>query len=746
MDKQALAIDLLSLANTKKEGMCDVDGELFVQDGIRAMLDNYKLHVSALKAAFGDKVVVKLGLCGDIMIKTGVWAEGYSYFWLKDYKFSSKTPETVEFEIDLSGHEDGFLEIYILSFQDSVIYSIAPAARTGETGAGEILYDMLFPRYDLCQEEPLYFQEIKNTKNKIFRSSSDFNQSLEEVIEEPDSIFYSYEDQAIHWHKDAALSLLTYFNAFSSFKWYKYTNVEDLKILLDFKGEGYADLVCQSFEGGAVATSWTLSAKERSSFLLELDKYPQSGILGVFIRARKGSVLYGGAYASDSAPSQDVRLGIGVTTYKREKNVAASVARLREAVQSHPFYYDKISIAVVDNGRTLKPEDVAGAELIPNRNLGGSGGFMRGLMSHRDKGVATHCLFMDDDAACEPGAVFRSMSFLRHAKDDKLAVSGAMLYENLKFQQWENGAWFNNGCHSLKKDFDLRNPKLLAVNERENNKYPIYGAWWFFMFPIKQVKQFSFPFFVRGDDIEFSYANDFTICTLNGVASWQEDFNTKESPQTAYFYIRSHIMHNLTISSLEAGRMETIKMLWKIFKRHNDSYQYDTAKNIVKALNGVMKGPKYWLDNMETDKIRAEVSGSMTYEKRKPMNPNNKFLDYADPLIENELASNIMRSLTFNGHLLPRFMLSDKRTYVKVEDYPQPERAFGRKKIVVASPLIEKQWVLGKNSGYYFENMLRFGLAALKFCFLKNRLQKKYAQFYKNNLREDKFWKIEFNK
>ena len=36
-----------------------------------------------------------------------------------------------------------------------------------------------------------------------------------------------------------------------------------------------------------------------------------------------------------------------------------------------------------------------------------------------------------------------------------------------------------------------------------------YGGWWYFAFPVDQVKHQPFPFFVRGDDVSFSLVHDF---------------------------------------------------------------------------------------------------------------------------------------------------------------------------------------------------------------------------------------------
>ena len=58
---------------------------------------------------------------------------------------------------------------------------------------------------------------------------------------------------------------------------------------------------------------------------------------------------------------------------------------------------------------------------IANRNLGGAGGFARGLIAAEDGGF-THCLFMDDDAAFQMENLIRSFAFLRLARNPDAAL------------------------------------------------------------------------------------------------------------------------------------------------------------------------------------------------------------------------------------------------------------------------------------------------------------------------------------
>lgn len=76
---------------------------------------------------------------------------------------------------------------------------------------------------------------------------------------------------------------------------------------------------------------------------------------------------------------------------------------------------------------------------------------------------------------------------------------------------------------------------------------------------------YSFPFFVRGDDIEFSYTNKFKIIHMNGIAVWQEDFKIKESPMTLYLDVRSHVLHHLVLEQIDHGPVQILKMVWAFF-------------------------------------------------------------------------------------------------------------------------------------------------------------------------------------
>lgn len=704
---------------------CLMGDELYIEEGKWLRWEHLQLSpldVVSLEKVYGDRFSLSLNFVGKLLVKAGVSSEGKSYVWCGEKTLEAHSPGKGTCEIDLSGIQSGTLEISLHALEECVVFADSPVSTIEKDILPErVLYDFLSPTYELCCEEPLYYRFTG------------------------ERAYYSFEEKCVHLNKDSSVDLLTYFNAFSAVKWQKYTNVDHLALYLDFMGEARAEAIHICERGKSVLAAWKLKADHRTTLELPLGKYPDTGIIGLRIHAEQKCVLYGGGYLTDAPETQPVRLGIGITTYRREEAVKASVARLGKAIAAHPLYHDVIDITVVDNGQTLVPEDVPAATLIPNRNLGGTGGFMRSLMHYQDKGTYTHCLFMDDDASCEAGSLFRSMSFMRHAKDMSVAVSGAMLSENVQFIQWENGAWFDKCCHPMHCNYDLRDPNILVLNEKEDAPQSTYGAWWFFMFPINNVEMYSFPFFVRGDDIEFSYTNKFRIVRMNGIAVWQEDFKIKESPMTLYLDVRSHVLHHLVLKHIDQGPAQILKMVWAFFHRFNWAYQYDTANAIAMSFSDMLEGPRYWLDNMDTGKIRAKIKKKYTLETSRPLRENYRDVPEALENVRLPFCTQFIRRVSLNGHLLPGCMVRKGISRLNKYQVPFINRVFLRDKILVCNEVDRTEMVLKRNPRYFMKNVYFLSVSSLRFIKKYKTLKYKYRTFLAG-LKQDNFWRDTFNK
>ncbi len=683
-------------------------------------ITNGPISVDSLKENEGDAIKLPITFRGSIEVKIGVKREAYSFSWVCEKHLESTGWATQFCTFDLSRFESGELEITFLGLDYSAVIFNIPQAKKIAFPRETELYSFISPSYDLCCEEQIYYR---------FSGTS---------------VYYSFEDGYVHMEKNTSVDLLTYFNAFSACKWHKYTNIENLSAYIDFQGEADVFIVHKDKTGQRYFKAFCVKAEERGVFELPMGSYPETGLLGLFISASKKSVLYGGGWLSPDPEVQHVRLGIGITTFKREDAAKAAVARLSKAISGHPLYSGCIDITVVDNGQTLAQEDLPGATLVPNRNLGGTGGFTNSLIRYQETGVHTHCLFMDDDASCEASSIFRSMSFIRHATDPRTSLSGAMLFENIQFQQWENGAWFDGGCHSLKRDFDMRDPERLLENEEEPDER-IYGAWWFFFFPLAEAKNYSLPFFVRGDDIDFSYNNDFEVLSLNGVSCWQQDFKTKESAMTAYLFLRSHVVHHLTIPFLKCGFRKIWKILWGHFREYNNSYYYGTAACVNLAMRHIMQGPAFWEKNMVPVDILKQIKELSACEKAEPYTELElKMLEFADKNIKTKLGPAFIRKASLYGHLLPSFMIRHTpRAMIYKWMTPNKKRVYMRDQVIVIDELQRKKIVLKRDPRHYLGNLAEFLKLSFKMYCQYDKLRKQYIAGTQQQ-RTRAFWKKQF--
>lgn len=394
----------------------------------------------------------------------------------------------------------------------------------------------------------------------------------------------------------------------------------------------------------------------------------QRGLLVVALTALGPARLSHGAFVTPLPDAAPPRLGIVITTFRREAAVAETVARIaglfaetgagaRIGASAHVF--------VIDNGQSLNLPPTPGVSVIPNRNLGGAGGFARGLAEAEAQGFS-HCLFMDDDASFQMENLIRCFAFLSLATSPKAALAGAMISAGKPWAIWENGARFDRFCRPLCHLADLR--LRLEVMRMElataRPKPPgFYGGWWFFAFPLAGVTRHPFPFFVRGDDISFSLANRFDTATLNGVVSFQEDFAAKESAQTLFLDLRNHLHHHLVQPDMEIGAWGTARIALHFLARSIVRMHYDSAEAQLLSWESVMQGPEHFTDNADMTAKRAEIGQLIRSEAWQPVTD----LAVEEPQDLPRPLPQLMK-LTLNGHLLPFFGRFGRRVRLGIAD------------------------------------------------------------------------------
>lgn len=476
------------------------------------------------------------------------------------------------------------------------------------------------------------------------------------------AVALSMTGQRLHFGAGGAARFDTAANLFNLGKWQRNCGLSDLRLRLE--GRGRFELVVIQAparrsrerlvnEVVELEPGWPLSLDLSALLLHE----PRSVVCFTLLALGEGE-LTGAAWETAQPPKHLPQLALSITTFRREAAVEASVARFESFMAQSPLA-PFLHLFVVDNGRSAEIRPSAHVTPIGNENLGGSGGFARGLLAAEDRG-ATHCLFMDDDASIHMGALERTWAFLAHADNPRTAVAGGLTMANHRWAIWESGAIFRQNCKPQWLGTDLRDSGEVLQMEQESTgpkPHDFYGGWWYFAFPVAHAKYRPFPFFVRGDDVSFSIANDFDIVTLPGVVCFQDaDFSDKESLQSLYLDLRSHLVHHLALPDMDIGRIATLKIPAWFFLRSMMQCHYETLEALNLAIEDVLSGPDFFAANADMADRRATLGQIRKTEAWRPLQeappPSRRRFDPR----QNRFWRMVMK-YSLNGHLLPFFGL-----------------------------------------------------------------------------------------
>lgn len=490
----------------------------------------------------------------------------------------------------------------------------------------------------------------------------------------------------VHFSPGAEADFGTYYNLFNSGKWVKHCALKTLKLQLE--GSGQFELAvfhARPEQSTDRVITEVISLTDGIPFSIDVKPHGGFDTPGTvhfqLIALTQGHLDHAHWQTIDMARCTP-HLMLSITTFQREDAVARTVARFNDFTAYTPIV-DHLHLTVVDNGQTAKITTNDHVSVIPNANLGGSGGFTRGLLAAQARG-ATHCLFMDDDAAVHIEAIERTWTFLAYATDPSTAVAGAVANAEHRWQLWENGALFDRVCYPQHMGVDLREQdQVLAMEFASTATQPnnFYGGWWYFAFPVDQVQHMPFPFFVRGDDVSFSLVHNFNIVTLPGVMSFQdEDFSVKETPLTVYLDLRSHMAHHLSLPQMEIGRRGMMKIILRFYLRSLLFCHYDTLQAIGLALKDVVAGPTYFAKNADMSARRTEIAALTDIERWRPSTDlvpkgQRRWLSPHVWLLR------LAMKLTLNGHFLPGFRAFGNRITLKARQRGQLRQVWGASEI-----------------------------------------------------------------
>lgn len=479
-------------------------------------------------------------------------------------------------------------------------------------------------------------------------------------------------DRCLRLRRGASASFDTYFGCFPAGRWRSLTTVRSVGLEIDVAGAVRAEVVLahpQRAERVVAAADLAGPGPGTRVALPPLDDM-NDGVLYVRVTGRSAmSEVRAGRWVTADPPERDVRLGVIITTYNRPRFVRDNVARLVADPPDGPGTPDGAGsrdgarVLVVDNGRNLRLDvpDGAPVTVVPNPNLGGAGGFARGLHELRREGWATHALVMDDDVRFEPESLRRTRALLAYASDPELCVHGSMLSADRPAELFEAGSCYRRRAVSpldpVGRGRDMSDWRSVLVGELDG---PFdYAAWWFLAVPLSLTDENPLPMFMRGDDVCWGLLHGGrNTVTAPGVAVWHQDFDAKLSPAGWYYETR-----NFTLADVLA---DPGYRWWHAERRFLDAalrplfaFKYDTADHVARGMRDLLAGPDHWLA-LDQTQLNAELRANGG-ERIGELGDDLATIPLAAPAPAlRRLAGGAAAAVTLGGNLLPRRLRAER--------------------------------------------------------------------------------------
>lgn len=409
----------------------------------------------------------------------------------------------------------------------------------------------------------------------------------------------------------------TYFNALPTSKWREYTVAKDFHLHLELRGSA-----CEVFRTSAGAFDYDSNVHDEGKLSVPAsDEWVawdlpitvgSEDVLNAFLIETDGIVeMRRACYCAEVDP-KDVRiveLALATTTFKKEEFILKNIDLIKnqiiatdEAISGH------FTLHVVDNGRTLDAHALEGprVHIHPNPNVGGSGGFARGMIEAMEQQPrATHVLLMDDDVIVSAESIIRTFNLLSIVNDEyrDAFVSGAMMSLEEPYLRTEDLGFFTctGNFRPLKP---AENVSLLhgivsgETYEAPTDLYPdtsqLYAGWWFCSIPVSTIERegLPLPLFVRSDDAEYSLRCKPRFMTMSGICVWHAAFQFKYSAAVERYQVsRNTLICQFTTDM--APMSDFLREVRHVVHLDLKKYNYDDAELAVEGLEDFLRGPQF---------------------------------------------------------------------------------------------------------------------------------------------------------
>ncbi|GAB2828873.1 glycosyltransferase [Lentzea nigeriaca] len=441
-------------------------------------------------------------------------------------------------------------------------------------------------------------------------------------LDEPENVHSHVSSRrAVTVPRSAKVSFASYFNAFPASYWKRWTVVEDVVLRMSVRGSGRIDVYRSKPSGDIIHLEGTMIRSPKAwtevSLKINLAPFEDGGWIWFDVFTDDSTLEIDEAAWTTEQDLPEQKLAIGMTTMRPVDAVIA----LR-ALGEDPTVLNVVQkVFVADQGavKVRATEGFAEAakllgdklEVIEQDNLGGSGGFTRGLYEAIEHTDVAQIMLMDDDIRLEPDAVLRSNAFARAAAQPVI-VGSHMLNLQARARLHSMGEVVDLAtCYwreapGAVTDHDFGAESLRETEELHARINSTYNGWWMCLFPREVVERtgYPLPLFIKWDDAEYSLRaleRGFPTVSLPGSAVWHMPWTDKNDATDwqAYFHTRNRLIMAALHSPYDV-RKTLMKQGMKLSLRHLLSMEYSTVAIQQKAVEDFLAGPSRLFDSLRT--------------------------------------------------------------------------------------------------------------------------------------------------
>ena len=419
------------------------------------------------------------------------------------------------------------------------------------------------------------------------------------------------------------VSFASYFNAFPAGYWQRWTAVAGVRLTVSGTGTGTVAVYRSNADGIADVIASRDLGTAPLLFDLPISGFDDGGWYWFDVTATTDVEITGASWTTDAPIAQPGALCLSITTLDKPDYVLATLNTIADAGE---LVAELDTVFVVDQGKRLVTDEPGYREVakrlgdklrvIRQGNLGGAGGYSRGMAEALDRPGAAFVMLLDDDVQIEPEGILRALRFARHCTQTTI-VGGHMfdlndqtvLHAYSEVVEPNTFMWGPPNREHERHDFrtgTLRDTPWL--HRREDSEF---NGWFMCLIPTAVLRDIglSLPVFIKWDDAEFGLragAAGYSTVAFPGAALWHISWVDKDDTirWQAYFHARNRIVAALLHSQVPGGGA-LLNESRKQDLKHLLSMQYYPVELRHKALRDVLSGPKALRANLTT--IFAEL-------------------------------------------------------------------------------------------------------------------------------------------